>query len=284
MLLSTFFYALLNLCVKQLHHLPALELIFFRSFISFIICAIGIWHAKVYFFGNNHKWLFIRGVAGIMALWLYFTCIQHMPLASAVAIQYTSPIFTAIFATFLLKERMDGWKWFFFLLSMAGVVLLKNFDPRISLEYVAIGLASAVCSGLAYNAVRKLRHTDHPLVIILYFPMVALPVAGTYTWFNWVAPQGMEWLLVLLMGLFTQAGQYCATKAIQLERLEKVTFLNYAGILIALALGFVFFDETFAPESLIGIVLIAAGIFLNLVEKKAVVPPKPANQISSHPH
>ena len=275
MLLSTSFYALLNLCVKQLQHLPALELIFFRSAVSFIICAIGIWQAKVFLFGNNRKWLFVRGVAGIMALWLYFTSLQKIPLASAVAIQYTSPVFTAIFATFLLRETMDGWKWLFFLISMLGVVLIKGFDPRISLEYSAIGLASAAFSGLAYNAVRKLRHTDHPLVIILYFPLVAIPIAGTYTWFHWVAPQGIEWLLVLAMGLLTQGGQYFATKAIQMERLEQVTFLNYAGIILALVLGFLLFGETFAIESLLGMGLILTGIFLNLMEKK------PSNSITT---
>jgi drug/metabolite transporter (DMT)-like permease len=274
MLLSTLFYAMLNICVKQLHHLPALELIFFRSFISFFICAIGIWHARVFFFGHNHRWLFIRGVSGIMALWLYFTSLQHIPLASAVAIQYTSPIFTAIFATFLLKEKMNGWKWFFFLLSMAGIFMLKGFDSRISMQFTLIGITSAVFSGLAYNAIRKLRHTEHPLVIIIYFPMVALPITALYSYFHWIAPQGIEWILVLLMGLFTQAGQFCATKAIQMERLEQVTFLNYAGILFALILGFLLFDESFALESIVGMLLILSGIFLNLMEKKKSEPVK----------
>ena len=268
MLASTGFYAILNLCVKELSYIPALEMIFFRSAISFVICSIGIWQAGVYFFGHNHKWLIIRGMAGIMALWLYFSSIQNMPLASAVAIQYTSPVFTAILATFLLKETMNKWKWLFFILSMIGVFLIKGFDSRLPVLYVLIGLASAGFSAIAYNAVRKLRHTEHPLVVILYFPMVAIPVAGTYCIFNWVSPIGWDWALVLVMGLCTQAGQYCMTKAIQMERLENVTFLNYAGIFFALVLGFLTYGETFGWISLLGMTFVAAGIFLNLFDRE----------------
>jgi drug/metabolite transporter (DMT)-like permease len=102
--------------------------------------------------------------------------------------------------------------------------------------------------------------------------MVALPIAGTYSLLNWVSPKGYDWILVLLMGLATQAGQYCMTRAIQLERLEKVTFLNYAGILFALVLGYLFYGEGFDWISGTGIMLVAAGIFLNLLERKSVNP------------
>jgi len=64
------------------------------------------------------------------------------------------------------------------------------------------------------------------------------------------------------MGLSTQAGQYCMTRAIQLERLERVTFLNCEGILIALVLGYIFYQEKFDLISSTGILLVTAGIFL----------------------
>jgi drug/metabolite transporter (DMT)-like permease len=218
----------------------------------------------------------VRGVTGIIALWLYFSSIQQMPLASAVAIQYTSPIFAALFAVFLLGERMSTWKWLFFLLSMAGVFLIKGFDARVSYEFLFAGIFSAMMSGIAYNAVRKLNVSEHPLVIILYFPMIALPISGVYCLLHWESPKGYDWFLVLLMGLATQAGQYCMTRAIQLEKLQRVTFLNYTGILFALVLGYLFYQEKFDLLSGSGILLVAAGIFLNLAERK-----KPESESSS---
>lgn len=276
MLFSTCCYAGLNLCVKQLHHIPPVEMLFFRSLISFAICAVGIYQAGVSLFGNNKKWLIIRGCAGILALWLYFTCLQKIPLASAVAIQYTSPVFTALFASFILGEKMNKWKWVFFLVSMVGVGFIKGFDPRLSLSFTLIGLASALFSGLAYTSVRKLHATENPFVIIIYFPMLALPITGIYSYLNWVSPIGTDWFFILAMGILTQFGQFSATQAIQMERLENVTFLNYFGIILALGLGFFLFQETFDAVSLSGMGLVLGGIFLNLVDKEKMKARRPA--------
>lgn len=205
-----------------------------------------------------------------MALWLYFSSLQKIPLASAVAIQYTSPVFTAVFAGLLLKERMGKWKWVFFLVSMIGVGFIKGYDSRIPMEYVAIGLASALFSGLAYTSIRKLHTTENPYVIIIYFPMLALPITAIYSWLNWIQPIGVDWLFILAMGILTQFGQISATKAIHLERLENVTFLNYFGIILALGLGYVLFQETFDWVSITGMGMVLAGIFLNLVDKEKI--------------
>lgn len=264
MMLSTFFYALLNLCVKKLSHIPSLELIFFRSTISFVFCISMLLYQGQSIFGNHKKWLLIRGFAGVMALWTYFSTIQKMPLASAVTIQYLSPVFTAMLAFFILKEKMGRGQWVYFLLSLLGVFLMKGFDERIPLLYVGIGIASALFSALAYNAVRKLNTSEHPLVIILYFPMVALPITGLYSWFNWVAPVGIEWFYALAMGIFTQLGQFYMTKAIQTEALANITYLNYLGILYAFLLGYVFFDESFHTLVIVGMLLVMSGVFLNL--------------------
>ncbi|MCE2495744.1 MAG: EamA family transporter [Flavobacteriales bacterium] len=107
-----------------------------------------------------------------------------MPLASAVTIQYLSPLFTSIFAIFILKERMASIQWLFFGLSIAGVVVLKRFDPGINLLYMMLGLGSAFFAGLAYNAIRKVRGTDHPVVVVFYFPLIATPIMAVLSIFN----------------------------------------------------------------------------------------------------
>jgi drug/metabolite transporter (DMT)-like permease len=264
MMTSTLLYAFLNLCVKFLPHIPAVELIFFRSLISFVICATILFKQRVPLLGKNKKWLIIRGLAGIAALWSYFYTIQHVPLAEAVTFQYMSPVFTAILAGFILSERMSTREWLLLLLAMLGVFIIQGFDHRVSWYYVAIGLFSALASGLAYNAVRKLNSSEHPLVIILYFPLVALPVTGAVSATQWVMPTGLDWLYILAMGLFTQGGQYFMTKAIQQKPLSQLTYLNYLGIVYALVLGFLCFNETFHPAALFGMLLVCSGVLLNL--------------------
>ncbi|GAA3944215.1 DMT family transporter [Hymenobacter algoricola] len=263
MLLSTLFFALMNVCVKLLPHLPALEIILFRSALSVVISYVTLRALKIRPWGTNHFFLIARGTTGALALILYFFTLQKMPLATAVTVQYLAPIFTAVLGIFIVKEKVQPWQWLFFLISFAGVVVVEGVDTRINLSYLAVGVASAVFSGFSYNSIRRLRGQEDPLVIVFYFPMVALPIAGVYCLFHWVQPQGLDWLWLLLTGLLTQGAQVCMTKAYQAEKLSSVANLNYIGILYALGLGLVFFNETFHPASYLGMALVLLGVVLN---------------------
>lgn len=271
MLLSTFAFSLMQLCVKYLPHLPATELVLFRSLISLILSLVYLQRIGVSPWGNNRTWLVLRGLFGITALSMFFYTLQKMPLASAVTIQYLSPLFTSVFAIFILKERMAPIQWLFFGLSIAGVFVLKGFDPRINLLYMFLGLGSAFFAGLAYNAIRKVRGTDHPVVVVFYFPLIATPIMAVLSIFNWVRPTGWDWLILLGMGIFTQIGQVNMTKALQADAANKVTSLKYLGAVYALVYGYFFFDETYSWASIMGIGLILSGVLANVLTKKKTV-------------
>ncbi len=190
MLISTFAFSVMQLCVKFLSHLPAAELVFFRSLISLVLSLVYLARIRVHPLGNNRKYLILRGVFGLIALFMFFNTLQHIPLASAVTLQYLSPIFTAVFAIFMLNERIQAKQWLFFLLAFIGVAIMKGFDQRVDLLYFFMGIGSAIFAGLAYNCIRKLRHTDHPIVVVLYFPLIATPIMRLLTYLNWVKPTG----------------------------------------------------------------------------------------------
>jgi drug/metabolite transporter (DMT)-like permease len=115
--------------------------------------------------------------------------------------------------------------------------------------------------------IRKLKNTEHPLVIIFYFPLVTLPVASLISYFTWVQPIGWDWLILLWIGICTQAAQYFMTVAYQNANVSKISSLSYLGILYALFFGFVLFGETFGIMSYVGMGLVLIGILLNLREK-----------------
>ncbi|MCB9192365.1 MAG: DMT family transporter [Flavobacteriales bacterium] len=267
MLISTFAFSLMQLCVKYLNHLPTHELILFRSLISLVLSLAFLLPKGINPLGNNRKFLLLRGVFGVTALSLFFITLQKIPLASAVTIQYLSPIFTAIIAVFVLRERMRKMQWLFFLLAFAGVALMKGFDDRVSLFYLGLGILSAFFAGAAYNCIRLVKDTDHPLVVVLYFPMVATPIMLFLSYYEWITPIGWDWLLILLLGIFTQIGQVFMTKALQAEPANLVASLKYLGSIYALAYGYFIFDETYGLMSLLGIGLILSGVTLNVFTK-----------------
>lgn len=195
-----------------------------------------------------------------------------MPLASAVTLQYLSPLFTALFAIYLLNQKMEVRRWFYFILAFVGVLFIKGFDTRVSVEGLIIGVIGAAFSGIAYNVVSRIGKREHPLVIVLYFPMVGLPVSAALCLWEWEMPVGIEWLYVLLMGICTQLAQVFLTSAIQKESLKKITPLNYLGVLYALGFGFVLFGETYQWLTYVGMALMIVGILLNLFYGRNAVP------------
>lgn len=265
MLVSTFSFSLMQLCVKFLPHLPAHELILFRSIISLVLSLGFLVPNRINPLGNNRRLLLMRGFFGMMALSLFFLTLQELPLASAVTIQYLSPIFTSIIAIFILGERMRGRQWLFIAIAFAGVVVLKGFDERVSTLYLLLGIASSLFAGAAYNCVRLLKDSDHPVVVVFYFPLVATPVMAVLSYFEWVTPVGTDWVWLLLLGVFTQVGQLYMTKALQAEKANLVTSMKYLGAVYALVYGYFLFDETYGLMSLLGIGLVLAGVVLNVV-------------------
>jgi drug/metabolite transporter (DMT)-like permease len=267
MLLATFFFAMMNVSVKMVPHIPAVEIILFRSLVSLVMSFTVLRVKKVNIWGTHHKLLVMRGVAGAAALILFFITLQNIPLATAVTIQYLSPIFTTILGVFIVKEKVKPWQWVFFLVSFAGILVIEGVDARISPLFLGLGVASAVFSGLAYNVIRKLNTREHPLVIVFYFPLVALPVSGLYSLFNWVQPHGWDWGILILIGVLTQLAQYYMTMSYQAEELSKVANLNYIGIIYALFFGYILFEEMFNIWSFAGMALVLAGVVLNMTYK-----------------
>lgn len=264
MLLATLFFAMMNVAVKLLPHIPAVEIVFFRSVISLVISIGMLKSLKVPIWGNNHLLLILRGASGAVALILYFKLIQEIPLASATTILFLSPVFASILGIFFVKEKVRPIQWFFFIISFVGIVMVKGFDTRIGLIYLLMGFSSSLFMGVAFNCIRKLNTSEHPLVIILYFPLVSLPITGIWTYFDWVLPRGMDWFILLMVGALTQTAQYFMTRSFQAEEISKVASLRYLGIIYALIFGFLFFDEGFNYLVYLGMAITILGVVLNI--------------------
>ncbi|MCT1526593.1 MULTISPECIES: DMT family transporter [Sphingobacterium] len=264
MLLAGLFFALMNVCVKYVSHIPTVEVVFFRSIFSLVASYIILKRDHIPVFGNNKPLLILRGVAGCIGLVGSFYTLQHIPLASAVTINYLSPFFTAILGIFIVKQPVKPIRYLYFALAIAGVIMLKGFDPRISTLDLIIGLTAALFAGLAYNIISKLKTSEHPLVIIFYFPLITLPFVGVYTLMHWENPQGWDWAILLLIGIFTQIAQYYMTLSYQRANLAKVASLNYLGVIYALVFGYFLFQETFSEYALLGIAVILAAVILNI--------------------
>lgn len=269
MISATVLYTAANLCVKSLAHLPTEELVFLRSATSLILAGSWLlWKGKS-LLGVNRKWLLIRGIFGTIGLATFFHTIRFIPLASATVIQYLSPIFTV-----LLAARFDGQRgmrpvqWVFFGLAFLGVLMVKGFDPRISWLYLGLGITSAICAAVAYLATMKCRDTDHPVGVVIWFHLVAVPVTGTWTAFTWVPPVGHEWLLALAVGVLSILAQVAMTHALHRGEANVVMPFKYLGAILAFVFGLLLFDERLNAYALAGMILVIASLITNTLYKR----------------
>lgn len=268
MLMATFTFTLMKVCVKLVPHIPAIEIILFRSVISMAISLYFLTRQRVVVWGNNKPVLIGRGLAGATALVIYFSLLQQIPLATASTLQYLAPIFTAVLGIFIVGEKVKNVQWIFFAMSFAGILVIQGFDPRISFIHVVMGITASLFMGLAYNFIRKLKTDEHPLVIIFYFPLVMLPISAIWSSFVWVQPVGWDWLVLILVGISTQIAQFFMTKAYQQEELNKISILTYVGIIYSLLFGYFLFDENYNLITYGGMALVLSGVILNVLWKR----------------
>ena len=259
-------FAGMNLCAKGLSHVPAMEIVLFRCAISIVLAYFWLKKVGVHWAGSpeNRLRLWGRGLSGTVALFLFFLTVQKMPLATAVTIQYLSPVFTAILAMIFLGEKPRRIQWLFFAISFAGIMLLKGFDHRISWLYLGIGVLSAFLAGVAYVFVRSLSGREHPLVVVFYFQMIGTLLGGSFTLFNFTLPQGLDWLLLLGVGLLAHFAQVNLTKALQGEKAGIISSLNFFGAIYAAVFGWLLFNERITWGNILAIGLVITGVLLNI--------------------
>jgi drug/metabolite transporter (DMT)-like permease len=255
---------------------PAHELVLARSIISFGLSFIVIKQKGLTVFGNNKKWLLIRGIAGMIALTIFFYSIHYLPLAIASTIQYLAPVFTVLFTLILLKEKVVKMQWFFIFIAFIGVGLIgfNNFfsskQETVFIDYtwLGLGILSAAFSGIAYTAIVKLKTTDTPINIVIYFPMLSIPIMFIWCLFDFVMPQGIEWFFLIIIGIFTQFAQVLLTKALHEDKVSVITPFQYLGAIYAAFVGFFIFDERLSIVVYLGIILILIGVVSNAILRK----------------
>ena len=260
MLISALAFALMAALVKEAGQqgIPLLQIIFVRALISVALSLIDIGRTGVHPLGHRRVLLFTRGLSGFLALTGVFYALTQLSMAQATVLQYLHPVFTALLAFLFLAERPTTATLACIALSLLGLAsivspyLIASDAMPVSLWPVIAGLGGAFGSGVAYTLVRKLVTTEHPSVIVLYFPLVCAPATLLLGGADFVWPTVAGWWVLLGVGCFTQLGQLALTKAMQLDAASRVTSLSYVQIIFAAILGWLAFGEIPTQATLLG--------------------------------
>lgn len=263
-------FSIMALCVKLAsENIPSLEIVFFRSLIGMLMILAIIRKKKISVFGKNRRLMALRGLMGFVALTLHFYTIEHLPLGTAVMLNYTGPIFAAVFAVLFLKERLSPLLASMILLAFVGVYCLVGADIQSLNLMVLLGLLSAVFVGAVYVLIRAIHDRESPYTIIFYFTLVSTVGSTFYLPFGFLWPGFREWLLLLGVGIGSFYGQFWFTLALRKAPASLVSPFSYLTPLLSFIYGLILFGEVLTPISVAGaLLIILSGSLISYFETR----------------
>ena len=263
MIVAGLLFGLMGVFVKLgAPYFSSAELVFYRSIIGLVVI-FGIVRAQGLSLATphvaSHLW---RGLSGFLALMLFFYAISALPLAAAITLNYTSPLFLALLLTLWLKEN-PHWRLIgAILLGFLGVILLLR--PSLHPEQIKgglMGLASGFLAGFAYLNVKQLGAMGEPeWRVVFYFTLFSTIGAGA--WMLLHEFHAVSWqTLPILIGLGTTAtlAQLAMTRAYRIGNTLVVASLAYTTVIFASLFGILFWHEWLSPLSWLGIGLIVSS-------------------------
>ena len=218
----------------------------------------------------------MRSLSGLAAMTLGFAALTMIPLVDAIAIGFAAPLFTTLLAAWFLGEVVRIYRWSAVVVGFIGVLIilqpsgLRLLDPVALAEAderyamgAAIALLGAFFVAMAMVAIRRMTGTESNAAIVFYFTLTTVVASGLTLPFAWRQPEGMDWAILVGIGLIGGVGQICLTLSYRYAQASMLAPFDYTAILVALVLGYVFFDEVPAPMVLVGAaVVIIAGLFI----------------------
>jgi len=251
------------------------ELVFYRSLFGFLMILTLIRIKRLPIKTPHLNKQLARALIGFVALLMFFYAISHLPLATAITLNYTSPLFLAAFMPFMLLERPKKILYLAILMSFIGIILLlKPSFAREDLLAGIAGLCSGIGAGLAYVHVKQLGNLHEPdWRTVFYFTLISTIGAGIWMLFDQVSV--VTWHdLPILLGLAGSAtlAQLALTRAYRTGKTLTVASLSYATVVISSLFGILFWAEHLSASEWLAIGLIMVGGVLSTYSAQQAEP------------
>lgn len=282
MLIASLLFAFMGASAKELSDsISSVEVVFFRNLFGVVLILFSIYRKPLVQEGGKPLLLIFRGLAGFIALLMFFYNIAEIPLAEAMTFSKTSTIFTAVFAYFFVKEKLGFKGWLGVFVGFIGILFITKFDGSSLDKTDWLGILCGVGAALAYTSIRELRKYYDSRAIVLSFmgigtigPLILMIISQFYTnasfdfmLSTFVMPKTEDWIYIILLGLFATYAQIYMTKAYSCAKAGIIGTISYANIAFSIILGMILGDSFPDIWIVLGILLIVVSGFLVSLKK-----------------
>lgn len=243
---STVLFGFMAVCIRlaseQLH---AFEIAFFRNLFGFVFTLpLFLRHGPGLLRTDKLPLYFFRCCIGIVSMLSGFWALVHLPLAQAVAISYSTPIFVTIAAVFVLGEVVRARRWAAVIVGFIGVLVLVH-PGADSFNFASlVAVLAALMSASAAISIKFLSRTENADAIVIWTTMLWVPLSLLPALWVWEMPVGITWLWIVLSGFLGTTAHMCWTRALALADASMLTPISFFQVLVVGFLAWLIFDET----------------------------------------
>ena len=294
MLASTFGFGLMAICIRLASQTePTWEVAFFRNAFGLLsLLPMLLWpvlrqggqrplarfaaHVRT----TQLPRYFIRCGIGIASMFCGFWAIGHLPLAQAISLAYSSPIFITIAAALWLGERVRLRRWAAVAAGFVGVLVIVQPWSHAFTGGTLVAVGAAMMNALVAIQIKQLSRVDKADTIVFWTYVLWVPMSLLPALFVWHPPQGIAWLWLALSGVLGTVGQVLWTRALKLGEVSALTPISFVQLPIVTLAGWLLFAEAVDGGTLLGAAIILSATFY-IAQREARLARQAASQAPS---
>ncbi len=215
----------------------------------------------------------LRAVFGLTAMYCFFYAIHHMPLANAVLLNYSAPVFAPVIAYYWLKEDFSIWTYPAVGIGFIGIMFILHPTVAFLTTATLVGMISGIFAACAMISIRRMANTEPATRIVFFFTLFSVIFSSVPLLWAWETPPVKATIAMGFAGMFATFGQLCLTKAYGLAPAAQIGSLIYSAVVFSALWGWLIWDENLDKYFFIGTTLVVAGSFLAAMEGRRKLTP-----------
>lgn len=264
MLASTTCFGLMALTIKVASRsLSTFEIAFFRNAFGLLVLLPILLAGGASLRTQQLPRYLLRSAIGVGSMLSGFWAIGHLPLAQAIALSYSTPLFVTIAAVIWLGEQVRKRRWAAVIVGFVGVLVVVRPGTSGFSAASLIAVLAAVLSAIVAIQIKQLSRIDAPDTIVFYTYLFWVPMSLVPAVFAWQWPQPAMWAWLFATGLFGTIAQLLWTRALRMgdvSALQPISFMQLPMVSVA---GYFLFGESLDRWTWIGAVIIfAANLYI----------------------